>query len=84
MADRDGHAMAVAELQPAALVVLQAVTGAFDLDHPVAPLLGPELDQVGHAGAVGPDILQQTLEPGPQMGRRQAVQGLVQQRFSKQ
>src|SRR5690606_13736834 len=84
MADRARHVVAMAELQPAALVVLETVTGAFYLDHPVSALLGPELDKVGHAGAIGADILQQPLEPGSQVDGRQAVQGLVKQGLGQQ
>ncbi|MNT64472.1 hypothetical protein D3C72_2023760 [compost metagenome] len=62
MANLDRQAMFSAEVNPAQLVVLQAIPRSFDLDHPVTLLFGPELNQVGHAGAVALDIVQQTLE----------------------
>ena len=67
-----------AEGQPAFLVVLQAVARAFHLDHSVAALGRPELDQVGHAGAVLADIGQQAAKPGAQVRRWQADQRLFQ------
>lgn len=73
-----------AELQPAQLVVLQAVARSLDLDHPVATLRRPELDQVRQAGAVARDILQQAFEPGAQVGRRQAIERLFEQFLAKQ
>ena len=55
-----------------------------DLDHPVATLRRPELDQVRQAGAVARDILQQAFEPGAQVGRRQAIERLFEQFLAKQ
>src|SRR5690606_41999635 len=68
------NALGRAERQPAFLVVLQTIAGAFHLDHPVAPFRRPELDQIGHARAVGADVLQQPLEAGAQVRRWQAVE----------
>jgi hypothetical protein len=45
-----------AVFDPAQLVVLQAVAGAFYFDHVVAALGRPELNQVGEAAAVGLDV----------------------------
>ena len=57
------HAVLGAERQPAALIVLQPVTRPLDLDHAVASLARPELNQIGHAGAVGTNILEHALAP---------------------
>ena len=84
VADRHRHLPLAAELQPAQLVVLQAVARSLDLDHPVATLRRPELDQVRQAGAVARDILQQAFEPGAQVGRRQAIERLFEQFLAKQ
>jgi hypothetical protein len=43
---------AVAILEPAALIILEPVAGSLDLDHSVAPLEWPELDQIGKAGTI--------------------------------
>ena len=52
MADgyRDINAAAIVE--PAALIILEPVAGSFDLDHSVALLEWPELDQIGKAGTI--------------------------------
>src|SRR5690606_21910033 len=71
--------MLCAEPQPAPLVVLQPVTRALDLDHPVAALIRIELDQIRHARAVRAKVQQQTLAPQLQMFGRQAVQRLIEQ-----
>ena len=71
--------MLLAQREPAQLVILQAVTGTFNFDHAVGLLRGPELNQVRHAGTIGFDVLQQTLEPDFQMLRRQAQQSIVQE-----
>ena len=73
--------MLVAELQPAQLIVLQAVARAFDFDHPVGFVLWPELNQVGHPGAVSLDVEQQTIEPMLEVCGGQAGQCLLQQVF---
>jgi hypothetical protein len=52
MADGYRDTNAVAMLEPAALIILKPVAGSLDLDHSVAPLEWPELDQIGKAGTV--------------------------------
>jgi len=65
------------------LVVLQAVARPLDLDHAVAALLGPELDQIRHPGAVVADVLQQAQEALLQVRGRQASQCLFEQGFAE-
>jgi hypothetical protein len=73
------HVVLGTKRQPAALVVLQAIAGPFDLDHAIALLGGPELDQVGHAGAVGADVSEHAFTPEPQVAGRDALQSQFQQ-----
>jgi hypothetical protein len=49
--------MGCAKARPSLLVVLQTITGPFDLDQFIPALVGKKLDQVRQAGAVVTDVL---------------------------
>src|SRR5581483_370611 len=74
VADFDGYAVGRAEAEPAKLVVLQAIARTFDFNHAVAPLVRPELDEIGQPGAIHAEVCEQPLEKRTQMGGGNARQ----------
>src|SRR5690606_9945270 len=81
VADLNWHIMPLEEIQPANLIVLQTIARSFDLYHPIALLIRPELDKIGKAAAVASQIQQHALEPKLEVLRRYAVKRLHKQLF---
>lgn len=87
MANLDGHLLAAEEVDPAALVILQAVPRPFDLDHPIARLaiccFRHQLNEVRQACAIVLEIPQQAGKTAAQVRGGQAVKRHGDQRFAQ-
>ena len=69
------YALSLKELHPQALVILQSIAGAFDLDESVAFLSNIKLDQVWEAASMPSQVKQHMLENGFQILGGDAVEG---------
>jgi hypothetical protein len=70
--------------EQSALIILQSITRALDLDHSIAPLLRPKLHQIGKSRAVSLHVAHDPFEPKPKMRGRDASQRPFQQTLVQQ
>ena len=84
MADGNGQTVLMGVVDPALLVVLQAIARALHFDHAIAARFRPQLDQIRQAGAIASDVRQDALEQQLQVRGGNAVQRLRQQLFVEQ
>ena len=84
MTDRNRNLLLKAEADPSPLIILKPIPGSFHLDHSIALLVWPELDQIRQAAAVFTYVGEQPLAAAAQMSGRDAVERSIEESLGEQ